>query len=142
MTTLAGFLKDSSSKLGVFYPNHYIISAFNSFDKAEEAAQSLHRAGLGGQEVLALRSEEMLDFFEEFRANSGLWAGVMTMLSRTFGTEQVFADDDVNKALEGAGFLAIHAPTEEVAQKVKATLIPFGPKTMDWYRSGAVQTLI
>jgi hypothetical protein len=142
MTVLASFLQDSSSTLGVFYPTHYIISAFNSFQDAEEAAQALHRNGLTDQEVLALRSEQMLAFFEEFRANSGLWSGVMTMLSRTFGTEQVFADDDVNKALAGAGFLAVHSPTEEAAQSIKAAIMPFKPKTMDWYRGGAVQTLI
>jgi hypothetical protein len=142
MTTLTNFFKESDSTLGVFYPKHYIIATFPTFEKTKEAAQALRIAGFGEQEVLALRGAEILKFFEEFRANSGLWAGVMTMLSRAFGTEQVFADDDVERARAGAGFLAVHAPQQAQATRVQEIVQPFGPRAMHWYEAGGIQVLV
>src|SRR5580704_3866373 len=107
MTTLGGFFKESDSKLGVFYPKHYIIATFPSFDKAKEAALALRIAGFSEDEVLAIPGAEVVKFFEDFHANASLWADVMTMLSRAFGTEQLFADDDVAGAYAGDGFLAV-----------------------------------
>ncbi len=142
MTTLTNFFRESDSNLGVFYPNHYIIATFPTFEKTEQAAQALRKVGFSDNEVLAIRGEEILKFFAEFRANTGLWAGVMTMLSRGFGTEQVFADDDVQRARAGAGFLAVYAPDESAGTRVRAQIEPFEPRAMHWYRPGGVESLI
>jgi hypothetical protein len=142
MTTLTSFFKESVSNLGVFYPKHYIIATFDTFDATKCADQALRRAGFSEHEVLAIPAAEILRFFEEFRAQSGLWAGVMTMLSRAFGTEQIFADDDVECAQSGAGFLAIHAPHKAEMERVQALLEPFEPRAMHWYESGGIQSLI
>lgn len=141
MTALTHFFKESDSSMGVFYPLHYIIATFPTFESTSLAAQALQNAGYSSEEVLAVRGSEILKYFEEFRANSGLWSGVMTMLSRAFGTEQIFADDDAHDAREGAGFLAIHSPAEADAKRIQELLIPFGPKAMHWYLSGGVQIL-
>ena len=142
MTTLTNFFKESDSTLGIFYPKHYIIATFPTFQKTEDAAQALRRAGFSTDEVLAIPAAELLKYFEEFRAHSGLWAGVMTMLSRAFGTEQVFADDDVERALAGEGFLAVHSPDEAVTARIRALVEPFEPRAMHWYEAGGIQTLI
>jgi hypothetical protein len=142
MTTLGGFFKESDSKLGVFYPKHYIIATFPSFDKTKESAQALRIAGFSEDEVLAIPGAEVLKFFEEFHANSGLWAGVMTMLSRAFGTEQLFADDDVASAYAGDGFLAVYVLDDAAAASVRAILSPFEPRAMHWYRAGGIESLI
>ena len=142
MTTLTNFFKESDSNLGVFYPKHYIIATFSTYEKTKEAAQALRKAGYSDREVLALPGDEVLQYFEEFRANSGVWAGVMTMLSRAFGTEQVFVDNDVERARAGEGFLAVHSPDEPNAQRVRALLEPFEPRAMHWYESGGIQSLV
>ena len=142
MTSLTNFFKETDSNLGVFYPTHYIIATFPSFDKTREAAQELRKAGFSEDEVLALPGSEVVKYFEEFRAHSGLWAGVMTMLSRGFGTEQVFADNDVELARAGAGFLAVYCPDDAVAARVRAAVAPFDPRAMHWYESGGIQSLI
>jgi len=142
MTSLTNFFKETDSKLGVFYPTHYIIATFRTFDQTKLAAQALRTAGFSDQEVLAIPGSEILSYFEEFRANSGVWASVMTMLSRAFGTEQVFADTDVERARAGAGFLAVYSPDEAVTARVKAILDPFEPRAMHWYEAGAIQSLI
>jgi hypothetical protein len=142
MTTLTNFFKESDSQLGVFYPVHYIIATFSTFGKTQEAAQALRTAGFAPDEVLAIPGSEVLAYFEEFRAHSGLWAGAMTMLSRAFGTEQVFADADVQRAQAGAGFLAVHSAEDSVTARARALLQPFEPRAMHWYESGGIQSLI
>ena len=142
MTTLTNFFKESESSLGVFYPKHYIIATFPSFERTQEAAQALRNSGFPADEVLALPGKEILKFFEDFRAHSGLWSGAMTMLSRGFGTEQVFADDDVESARAGAGFLAVHSVDQGDADRVRGLLQPFDPRAMHWYEAGGVQCLI
>lgn len=76
MTTLTHFFKESESSLGVFYPKHYIIATFPTFDETQRAAQALRKAGFSDDEVLAVPGSEILKYFEEFRANSGMWAGL------------------------------------------------------------------
>jgi hypothetical protein len=142
MTTLTDFFKESQSTLGVFYPKHYIIASFPSFATTQEAAQALRRAGFPDDELLAIPGSEILKYFGEFRSDSGLWAGVMTMLSRAFGTEQAFADADADFAREGAGFLAIHCPDEAQATRIRGFLTPFAPKAMHWYENGGVRCLV
>ncbi len=142
MTTLTSFFKDTDSSLGVFYPKDYIIATFPSFEKTKQAAQALRGAGYSENEVLAIPGEEILQFFEDFRAHSGLWSSTMTVISRAFGTEQVFADSDVESARAGAGFLAVHSPEEPATERVHALVQPFGPRAMHWYTSGGVQCLI
>jgi hypothetical protein len=142
MTTLTNFFKESESTLGVFYPKHYIIATFPTFAATEEAAQALRRTGFPEDEVIAIPGSEILKYFIEFRSDSGLWAGVMTMLSRAFGTEQAFADADADFAREGAGFLAIHCPDEVQAKKIQSLVEPFGPKAMHWYEAGGVRCLV
>jgi len=142
MTVLTDFLKHSRSTLGVFYPTGYIIATFRSFRTAQDAVQKLRGAGHREEEIVALRASELLDFFDEFRATSGLWSGVMMFLSRSFGTEQVFADCDVQHAHRGAGFLAIYSPKEDEAARVRALLSPLEPLAMHWYSPGGVHVLI
>jgi hypothetical protein len=142
MTTLTNFFRESESNLGVFYPKHYIIATFGTFAKTEEAAQALRKAGFSENEVLAIPGAEILRYFEEFRDHAGLWSGVMTMLSRAFGTEQIFADDDVERARAGAGFLAVYSPEQHQAARVRTLLEPLDPRAMHSYEAGGIQSLV
>jgi hypothetical protein len=142
MTTLTNFFKESDSTLGVFYPKHYIIATFPTYAAAQLAAQALRGAGFGEDDMVAIPGAEILQFFEEFRANSSLWAGVMSVLSRAFGTEQAFVDADVQRAQAGAGFLAVYSPEEAQASRIRALLEPFKPKAMHWYLAGGVECLV
>lgn len=142
MTTLTHFFKDSDSNLGVFYPKNYIIATFSTFDQTKQGVLALQKAGFGPNELLAIPGDEIIKFFEEFRAHSGVWSDVMSMLSRGFGTEQVFADEDVERARAGAGFLAVYSPEEAQAARVQSSLAPFNPRAMHWYKPAGIECLI
>ena len=74
MTALAAFFKESVSSLGVFCPRHYIIATFPTFAITEEAVHVLRKEGFTADDTLAIPGSGILEFFEEFRANAGLWA--------------------------------------------------------------------
>jgi hypothetical protein len=142
MTARTSFFKESDSRLGVFYPEHYIIATFRTPELTQQAAQALRGAGFSEDDVSAIPASGILEFFEEFRAQAGPWAGVMTMLSRAFGTEQVFADADVASARAGAGFLAVYSPSEDDKSRIHALLTPFEPVAMHWYSAGGIECLV
>jgi hypothetical protein len=139
---LSGFFKESDISMGVFYPNHYIIATFPSFDIAKQGYFGLKKEGFSDDEVLLVRSGEALDFFQQFQDHAGIWGNLMTELSRFFDTEARKADDDIERARRGAGFLVIHSPTELEAYRIRDILAPFSPIAMHWYLPGAIQSLV
>lgn len=139
---LSTFFKESDRCLGVFYPKHYILATFPSFAAAKQASLALRKAGFGEDEILAVPGSEALRFFEAVHDQAGLWGGLMTEVSRFFNTEAAFVDEDVERARDGAGFLAVHSPTEHESILVREIVVPFAPIAMHWYLPGAIQSLI
>ena len=135
------FFHGYRTKLGVFYPTHYIFSAFSSFQVARNAACKLEEVGFSRDELVAVTGAETLRFFDEMRSDVGLWGELMTTLSRFFGTEEVFADIDIAKSQEGAGVLVVYCPKEEEAERVRDLLEPFGPLSMQLYLPGGIRSL-
>jgi len=135
------FFHGYRTKLGVFYPTHYIFAAFSSFEAAKNATGKLEEVGFSRDEFVAVTAAETLRFFDEMRADVGVWGELMTTLSRFFGTEEVFADIDIAKSHKGAGFLAVYCPQEEEAERVRDLLEPFGTLSMQLYLPGGVRSL-
>ncbi len=119
VSILWNFFDVADSSFGVFYPNKFIVAMFPSFDSAKEAESALRGAGFAGDEALAVPAVEVLRFFEELRILAGLWGEVMNALSRAFGTEAVFAANDVEWARRGAAFLAIYDPLETESSRIR-----------------------
>jgi len=84
----------------------------------------------------------MLRFLEEVRAVRGVLGEVMAELSSLLGTEQVFAQNDRQKAREGDGFLAVFSPNESTDRRVRDTVAPFRPVSMQKYSSGGIESMI
>jgi hypothetical protein len=127
---------------GVFYPKRHIVAIFPSFGVAKQAEAALGNAGFSEQEILAIAAEEMLQFLDELRLHTGLWGMLMAPLSRIFGTEEVFVDNDIRRAREGAGFLAIYSPEDAESEPIRQLLDPFGPIAMQRYLALGIQSLI
>jgi hypothetical protein len=134
------FFHGAPTTLGVFYPTHYIFASFYVLQDAKNAAHALQGAGYG--RVVASSAAETLRFMKEIREDVGLWGAMMTSISRFFGTEEVFADKDLDEARIGAGFLAVYCPRQEEANGIRDLVVPFDPATMQLYLSSGVQTLI
>jgi hypothetical protein len=141
---LAAFFKTSGTSLGtVFYPTHFVFATLPSYDSAQQTVQSLRDAGFPGSEMLAANSSEVLEFFEEFRENEGAWGDFMRALSRTIlGTQTKFGDVDMERAQEGASFVAIHCLIQADATRIAQIARPFSPLSMQWYRELIVENLV
>jgi hypothetical protein len=126
----------------VFYPKHYIVATFSSYEASRQASHALRSAGFPEDEVLAVSGAEMLGFLQDFKHDAGAWGWAMTEISRFFGTEAKVVDEDVRKAKEDSGFLAVHAPTEKEKTTVSGLLKPFSPSEMRWYLPSGVESLV
>jgi len=143
MTThLTRFFHDSETSFGVFYPKDYLICTFPSLEQTARAALAFRKLGLNDDDLLTLPGWELLEYFAEFREQSGLWSGLMKVISRAFATEQSFADDDALKANHGAGFLAVRCASAQDAARYRELLLPCEPLSMHRYTAGGVQSLI
>src|SRR5262249_19776788 len=142
MSQLLTLFKDSETRLGVFYPKDYVVATFWSFDKAKAAFQSLRHAGVKEYEAMAAPGSDVLDYFNELRAETGIWGNLMTELSRLIGTEAKFLDEDAKAARRGAGFLVVHCTNEADAERIRKLLTPHDPLAMQWYRAGAIRCLV
>jgi hypothetical protein len=139
-TELYRFFHGSATTLGVFYPTHYIFASFPSLQNAKDAAKALEASGY--RELVTASAAETFRFMSELRADVGLWGALMAIISRFFGTEEVFADIDLEKADQGAGFLAVYCPREERAEQIRDIVAPFEPLAMQLYLSSGIQSLI
>ena len=142
MSQLASLLKDSDTRLGVFYPKKYIIATFPSYGDAVAAHDALRHAGFAEQEIRAVPGSDVLDFFEEVREHTGIWGDFMTQLSRFIGTEAAFADNDIRLARRGAGFVAVYCGDETEAQRIRDLMIPFQPMGIQWYLNSGIRSLV
>jgi hypothetical protein len=141
MNRLSTFFKDADSEFGVFYPKHYLLAVFPNLPDADRAKQELTRAGRLEEEVISVSGEEVVQFAEEHMRKDGLWGLLMTKLSRGIGTEASYADKDLAAAKNGAAFLAVHCPTEDLKTEAWNLLEPRCPLAARYYSFGGIEHL-
>ncbi len=138
MSRLSKFFKGADTEFGVFYPKHYLLAIFPNLADAESAKAELNHEGYTAENVIAASGEEVVDFAEDHLVKDGLWGVLMTELSRRFGTEASYADDDLAAAKRGAAFVAVHCPTEKLKLEAWKVLEPRHPVVARYYSFGGV----
>ena len=130
--------KGADTSFGIFYPTDYFIGVFDSFATAQQAQARLHAAGYTDEDVTALDSARVKADIEAGMTNAS-W---LDQLKQTFavGKEAYFWNEDLKWAEQGAGFLAVHCPTEDEATRIVAMIRPLHPKSMRRYRALAIET--
>src|SRR5262249_16198465 len=109
MSQLASFFKGSDTRLGVFYPESYILATFGSMDRAEGAAAKLRAAGFFIVEVMAVPGDDLINLMKEKTTPVSV---IMTGVSRFLDTEANYTDRDVRDAAAGAAIVAVYCPDE------------------------------
>jgi len=142
MENLSTFFDDSDSTLGAFHPTDYIVARFPTENAAFEAHKSLLNVGIPPEEMYVAPPAEVVEYFKNFRDEAGLLGSLIRPLSRFIGTEVKNADDDLQKAVEGAGFIAMRCADEERALRVIEAIKRYEPGTVDWYLWGGVRSMI
>ena len=141
MSRLSTFFKDADTEFGVFYPKHYLLAVFPNFADAESAKAKLNGSGLK-EDVISVPGEEVVLFAEDHLLKDGLWGAMMTELSRTFGTEALYADRDLAAAKNGAAFVAVHCLTDEAKSEAWKILEPTHPLVARFYSLGGIEHFV
>lgn len=141
MSQLATFFKNQDVEFGVFYPKHCLLAAFENLADAQHAKEELAHAGFVREDVVCVPGEDVVRFAEDHLMKDGLWGVMMTELSRTFGTEAVYADKDLAAARKGAAFLAVHCPTNEAKTEAWKSLESTHPIVARYYSFGGIEHL-
>ena len=141
MSRLSIFFKDKDIEFGVFYPKHCLLAAFETLGDADRAKQQLTRGGFKDKDAISVSGAEVAEFAEDHVLKDGLWGAMMTELSRTFGTEALYADRDLAAAKKGAAFLAVHCPTEQAKGSAWKLVEPTHPLVARYYSFGGIEHL-
>ncbi len=136
--TLAEFFKGSETTLGVFYPNHHLIAVFRTPTVAESVCRKLRFAGFGEDQAIAATGDDVLELA---RAETSLGALLMQRVSSFFATEQRFTDADLEEARHGAGFLAVHCPTEQSKEEAWKLIQSADPLVARYYALSGIEHL-
>ena len=138
MNKLVGYFGRSVERLGAFYPTHCLIAVFRNPASAESALHKLLRAGFAPSDVIAADGKAVLEFDKD---EMDLARFLMQAISRFFGTEQVFADHDLEDARHGAGFLAVRCPTDDLKNAAWSIIEPEGPLDARYYSRLGIEHL-
>src|SRR5579872_4630618 len=138
MSQLATFFKGSDTRLGVFYPESYIIATFASMSGADQAAAALRCAGFAKDEVMAVQGDDLIQLMHEEESPAGY---VMTAMSRFFDTEANYSDRDVRDAEHGAAILAVYCPDEVTKRSAWGLIQPAHPIRARYYALSGVEHL-
>jgi hypothetical protein len=138
MNKLEEYFKTSGTKMGVFYPTHHLIAVFQNLAGAESAVHKVWDAGFSTSDAISADGKTVLEFDE---AEIDLVRFVMRAMSRFFATEQVFEDQDLEDAQQGAGFLAVRCPTDDLKNAAWSVIEPEGPLVARYYSVGGIEHL-
>jgi hypothetical protein len=138
MNKLVDFFGGSVERLGAFYPTHCLMAIFRNPADAEVALHRLVSAGFSPSDVIAADGKAVLEFDE---AETHLAGFVMQAISRFFATEQVFADQDLEDAQQGAGFLAVRCPTDDLKNAAWGLIQPEDPLDARYYSRIGIEHL-
>ncbi|MBA2410014.1 MAG: hypothetical protein H0V62_09680 [Gammaproteobacteria bacterium] len=123
---------------GILYPTNYLIAAFDSLETAQRAEQSLHTAGYDDDDVRTVDSEYVKADIKKRVTEANWYVHLRQKLS--IGKEACFWNEDLKWAEQGAGFLAVHCPTDGEAQRIVKMIKQENPKTMRRYLPFAIET--
>jgi len=140
MQNLTEFFGGAPTSMGVFYPTDFTILSFRSYSTAQDAAQALLQDGFAGERVRFISARELLEFLEDLRSSAtGM---VMSILSRLTDTQGANAMRGEERAKMGAGFVAVHCSTEADALHAQEVIRSWQPQTIEYYRSGGIESLV
>jgi hypothetical protein len=115
------FFKESDTSMGVFYPLHYVLAAFDSEARADEVQRHFLDAGFAAEDVTAVSGSFLVKQLEA-TGGSSLLERIGQDLVRGVGTEFGYLDDDRRTADRGGAFLFVYAPDDDTTARITTLL--------------------
>lgn len=106
------FFKKSDSSMGVFYPLHYVLAAFDNEVRAREIQQRFAQSGFADDDLAVVDGPFLVEQLESTEG-SNLIEKAGQEIVRAVGTEFGYIDDDRKTAARGGWFLFAYTPDQE-----------------------------
>ena len=140
MSHLAEFFKGADTRLGVFYPEHYLIAVFPDLSSAKAAQLKLRGGGFSEDEVTAVPGTDLAGLVKE-ESEQHLLGSLMTEFSRFLHTEAAYTDDDLKMARRGAAILAVLCPDDRAKKTAWTQVQLLHPMVARYYGPGGIEHL-
>ena len=109
-----------ATALGVYYPTHFVVAAFDDPASATGALAALRAAGFADAAVELCPGPRFLENYYDFVANRGLLERAAGLLP----SEEPAAAEYVAEAERGASFVSVHAPQRAERERARAAWRP------------------
>lgn len=134
------FFRHGDTSFGMFYPRGYTLVAFPRMEQALAAEKSLREAGVPGSEVRAVSGDFVAGRLQTAEGRSG-FERFKAKIAEALGTEEIFAEQDLEYANQGGAFLFVHTPDDESTERAMALLDEHHPDHARRYRGMAIERL-
>ena len=127
MTLHSADFKHGDTEFGIFYPTGYVLSVFPDAAHADRAVAALLAAGFATDDLVVATGADVLAYSRELRGNLGLFSRFERFVAGFYGDEAALADELVGLAERGHTFVAVHAPDDAAATRVREVVRAFAP---------------
>lgn len=135
------FFKESDTSLGVFYPLHYVLAAFDNEARAQEACSAFMDSGYAEEDVTSVTGSFLVRQLEGTKG-SNLDERVGQSIINGAGTKFGYIQDDRKTANRGGAFLFVYAPDEKTTADITGRLKRMHPIYARRYNKLGVHRLI
>jgi hypothetical protein len=135
------FFKQSDTSFGTFYPKHYIIAGYPSFDAARAAESAFTESGVDANDVRAATGDFVVNNLEAHHDANWLQRA-QAHVAEFAGTESGFLADDADLARKGGAFLFLFAPHDQHVAHARSIFAAHRPEYARRYLHVAIEHIV
>jgi len=135
------FFKTYETSMGVFYPLHYIIAGYDSFDEAQAAEAAFRESGVATEDVRAATGEFVAKQLET-RSDRNLLDKIEDAVVKHIGTEEAWVTEDKMHVDDGGAFLFVYAPEDQDVANAKTVFATNPPVFARRYLRIAIEQIV
>ncbi|HLI17458.1 MAG TPA: hypothetical protein VKV22_04205 [Rhodanobacteraceae bacterium] len=135
------FFKKGETSLGVFYPLHYIVAGYDTFEDAQAAETAFRDSGVAAEDVRAAPGSFVAGQLET-RPDRNLLDKIENAVVKHVGTEKAYTTEDKMHAQDGGAFLFVFAPNDDDAANAKQVFTRHPPVFARRYLRVAIEQIV
>ncbi len=118
-------------------PTNYVIGVIDQLQEAEQAVQTLQKAGYAAQDMLLISSQDFIEAIQQRRQQTSAFKRAIHAFSVS-SDEGFPADLYMQQAQRGACVLAVYASTREQAQLIAQELQVYPVHHLKYFSQWAI----
>lgn len=135
------FFKQSDAAFGTFYPKHYIVAGYPSFEAAHAAENAFAASGIAADDVRAASGDFVVNQLEAHHEAN--WPERTEAQAANFaGTEAGYLEYDAELARHGGAFLFLFAPDDRSVDHARKVFAQYRPNYARRYLRVAIEPII